>query len=208
MPRISLASADAHVSKVDGVMKKLVARHGPCKLRKGNGDHFAALVESIVYQQLAGKAAAAIHARLVGQFDAGMTPEAVLAAPDDVLYRAGLSKAKAASIKDLADKVASEVVPLHDVTRLGDEDLIARLTTVRGIGRWTSEMFLMFQLRRLDVWPVDDYGVRKGYAKAYGLGELPKPKELNALGERFRPYRSVAAWYCWRAVDTQTQGRA
>jgi DNA-3-methyladenine glycosylase II len=208
LPRISLVNADQELSRRDKVMAKLVTRHGPCTLRAGRGDHFAALVESIVYQQLAGKAAAAIHARLVGQFDAGMTPEAVLAAPDDVLARAGLSRAKAASIKDLADKVASGVVPLHDVKGVNDEELIARLTAVRGIGRWTAEMFLMFQLRRLDVWPVDDYGVRKGYAAAYRLTELPKPKELAALGERFRPYRSVAAWYCWRAVDTQTQGRA
>ena len=208
MPRISLAAAEAEIAYRDPVMRGLIKRHGPCKLRKGTDDHFSALVESITYQQLAGKAAAAIHARLVGQFDAGVSPAAVLAAPDDVLLGAGLSKAKMASIKDLAAKVDSGAVPLHDVAGLTDDELIERLVTVRGIGRWTAEMFLMFQLRRLDVWPVDDYGVRKGYAAAYKLPELPKPKELAALGERFRPYRSIPAWYCWRAVDTVTQGRA
>ena len=97
-------------------------------------------------------------------------------------------------------------MPLHDVERLGDEELIARLSTVPGIGRWTAEMFLIFQLGRLDVWPVGDYGVRKGYALLYGLADAPPPKELEPLGDRFRPYRSVAAWYCWRAAETVTPG--
>ncbi|MCA1832930.1 MAG: DNA-3-methyladenine glycosylase [Actinomycetota bacterium] len=200
----TVKEGDDAVGGADRVMRGLVQRHGPCTLRKGRGDHFAALVESIVYQQLAGKAAAAIHARFVGQFDAGLTPEHVSAAPDGVFTRAGLSRAKTASIRDLAAKVADGTVPLRGIGRLKDEDVIERLVAVRGIGRWTAEMFLMFQLGRLDVWPVDDYGVRKGYARAYGLPDLPKPKELAAFGERFRPYRSVAAWYCWRAVETLT----
>jgi len=99
-------------------------------------------------------------------------------------------------------KVANGAVPLDDADSLSDDELVARLVQVRGIGRWTAEMFLMFQLRRLDVWPVDDYGVRKGWAAVHRMDELPRPKELQAEGEKFRPYRSVAAWYCWRVVDT------
>ncbi|MGH2727816.1 MAG: DNA-3-methyladenine glycosylase family protein, partial [Actinomycetota bacterium] len=129
------------------------------------------------------------------------SPEAVLAAKETALRGAGLSPNKMSSIQDLAGKILDGTVPVDNLTRLRDEVIIERLVVVRGIGRWTAEMFLMFQLRRIDVWPVDDYGVRKGYARAYKLAELPKPKELMALGERFRPYRSVAAWYCWRAVE-------
>jgi DNA-3-methyladenine glycosylase II len=175
-------------------------RTGPFRLPKPTTDHFAALAESILYQQLAGAAAAAIHRRFVALFDGDLSPDAVLALPEDRLRSAGLSGSKAASIRDLAAKVTDGTVPLHNISRLGDEDIIERLSVVRGIGRWTAEMFLIFQLRRLDVWPVDDYGVRKGYSLAYGLEELLKPKQLQGEGERFRPYRTVAAWYCWRAV--------
>jgi 3-methyladenine DNA glycosylase/8-oxoguanine DNA glycosylase len=122
----------------------------------------------------------------------------------EALRGAGLSAAKALSVRDLAEKAVDGTVPLDRLSRLKDDDLIERLVVVRGIGRWTAEMFLIFQLRRLDVWPVDDLGVRKGYARAYGLREMPAPKELLALGEPFRPYRSIAAWYCWRAVDVTT----
>ena len=114
---------------------------------------------------------------------------------------------KVASIRDLAAKVADGTVPLARIGRLPDEDVITRLTVVRGIGRWTAEMFLIFQLRRLDVWPVEDYGVRKGYSLAYGLRDLLTPKQLEAEGERFRPYRTVAAWYCWQAVHEQRKPR-
>jgi len=113
----------------------------------------------------------------------------------------GLSRSKVAAIRDLAAKIVDGSVRLQRIGRLSDEDIITALSTVRGIGRWTAEMFLIFQLRRLDVWPIGDYGVRKGYALAYGLKTLPTPKELDPLGERFRPYRTVAAWYCWRAVS-------
>ena len=159
----------------------------------------------IVYQQLAGKAAAAIHGRFAALFvDERPTPEAALALPIAKLRGAGLSTAKATSIRDLADKVLDGSVKLSRIGRLSDEEIVRELTLVRGIGRWTAEMFLMFQLGRLDVWPVDDYGVRKGYAALFGHKELPTAKALLELGEPFRPYRSVAAWYCWRAVDTVT----
>ena len=181
-------------------MAELMERTGRFRLPKPATDHFGALAESILYQQLAGAAAAAIHRRFVALFDGDLSPEAVLALPEERLRRAGLSGSKATSIRDLAAKVADGTVPLDHINRLPDQKIIDRLTIVRGIGRWTAEMFLIFQLRRLDVWPVDDYGVRKGYALAYGLPALLTPKQLQVEGERFRPYRTVAAWYCWRAV--------
>jgi len=175
---------------------------GPPLLREPQPDPFSALVRSIVYQQLAGRAAAAIHQRFLTTLPEGLSPEAVLALPLEVLRQAGLSGAKAASIVDLATKVGDGTVPLADAESLSDEALITRLASVRGIGRWTAEMFLIFHLRRPDIWPVDDLGVRKGYAKAHGLSALPPPKALLELGEVYRPWRTVAAWYCWRAVET------
>ena len=182
-------------------MAKLIDRNAPFRLPRPDTPHFAALAESILYQQLAGAAAAAIHRRFVALFDGGLSPDAVLAVSARKLRAAGLSWSKVAAIRDLAAKVVDGTVPLHRIGRLRDEDIVTSLSVVRGIGPWTAEMFLIFQLRRLDVWPVGDYGVRKGYALAYGLKRLPTPKELQALGERFRPYRTVAAWYCWRAAQ-------
>jgi DNA-3-methyladenine glycosylase II len=211
MLRTSFRAAAAEIVRRDPVMADLERRAGPFRLPKPAVDHFQALAESILYQQLAGAAAAAIHRRFVALFDDGVSPEGALALPIERLRSAGLSGAKATSILDLAGKVADGTVPLEDIERLSDDEIVERLSLVRGIGRWTAEMFLIFQLRRLDVWPVDDYGVRQGYALAYGLPELPKPKELMALGERFRPYRTVPTWYCWRAVHlsrSRPQGRA
>ncbi len=187
-------------------MAGLVQRSEPYKIAKPSDTHFESLIESIAYQQLAGKAAAAIHGRLVKALRNNVTPRSVLRARDDVLRAAGLSGGKLASMKDLAAKVAGGTVPLEDIERLSDDEIVARLSVVRGIGRWTAEMFLIFQLRRPDVWPVDDYGVRKGWAVAYDLEDLPKPKQLQELGERFRPIRSAAAWYCWRAVELSRNG--
>ena len=183
-------------------MAKLIKRAGPFSLRDPLDDSFAALVRSIMYQQLAGAAATAIHGRFLKLFEDALSPTAVLALPEGAMRAAGVSSAKAAAITDLARKVADGTVPLGDVESLSDDALVERLTTVRGIGRWTAEMFLIFQLRRLDVWPVDDYGVRKGWALAHRKKVLPTPGALRSEGERFRPYRTVAAWYCWRAVDT------
>jgi DNA-3-methyladenine glycosylase II len=183
-------------------MASLIKRAGAIDLREPFDDSFAALVRSIMYQQLAGAAAATIHGRFLKLFTVPLSPAAVLALPEGAMRTAGVSGAKAAAIADLSAKVADGTVPLHDVDRLPDDELVARLIQVRGIGRWTAEMFLIFQLRRLDVWPVDDYGVRKGWAMAHKLKDLPSPKALQAEGDRFRPYRTVAAWYCWRAVDT------
>ena len=183
-------------------MARLVKQVGPFTPRPPLEDEFSALVRSIMYQQLAGAAAAAIHGRLLALFDGRLTPAGIDAMPIEKLRSAGLSGSKAASVKDLAAKVLDGTVPLGDEDGMADDEIVARLSSVRGIGRWTAEMFLLFQLGRLDVWPVDDYGVRKGYARAHGLAELPKPKELGQLGDIYRPYRSIAAWYCWRVVDT------
>jgi len=184
-------------------MAKLMKRTGPFRLPKRNGDHFAALAESILYQQLAGPAAAAIHGRFVELFNGDLSPQAVLSLHPKRLRGAGLSYNKVASIRDLAARVADGTVPLDDISKLSDEEIITRLSVIRGIGRWTAEMFLIFQLRRLDVWPVTDYGVRQGYALAYSLRDLLMPKQLQVEGDRFRPYRTVAAWYCWQAVHEE-----
>jgi DNA-3-methyladenine glycosylase II len=153
-----------------------------------------------MFQQLAGRAAAAIHARFVTAVGGNVTPRAVLDTPPEALRAAGLSGNKALAIVDLATKATDGTVPLESLGELGDEDIITRLSAVRGIGRWTAEMFLMFELGRPDIWPTDDFGVRNGWTLIHSLPRLIKPKELQQEGERFRPYRSVAAWYCWQAV--------
>jgi DNA-3-methyladenine glycosylase II len=190
------------VARRDPAMARLIKAAGAIELRDPLDDSFAALVRSIMYQQLAGAAAAAIHGRFLKLFADGLSPVAVLALPEGAMRSAGLSGSKAAAIADLAHKVDDGTVPLHDVESLSDDELVARLIQVRGIGPWTAEMFLIFQLRRLDVWPVDDYGVRKGWTFAHRLKDLLSPRALKAEGDRFRPYRTIAAWYCWRAVDT------
>jgi len=165
---------------------------------------FDALAESIAYQQLSGKAAATIFGRVRALYPKAkwLDPEKVLATADEKLRAAGLSRAKTAAIKDLAAKTIDGAVPSgRALLRMSDDEIIARLTQVRGIGRWTVEMLLLFDLGRPDVWPVDDYGVRKGFAKTFGKRKLPTPKQLMKIGEKWRPYRSVAAWYFWRALD-------
>jgi DNA-3-methyladenine glycosylase II len=169
---------------------------------------FDALAESIAYQQLNGKAAASIWNRVRALYPKRrrLDPARVLATPDETLRAAGLSRAKIAAIKDLAAKTLDGTVPSsRALLRMSDDEIVARLTTVRGIGRWTVEMLLLFDLGRPDVWPVDDYGVRKGFAKTFGKRKLPTPKQLMKHGEKWRPYRSLAAWYFWRAVDKSTK---
>jgi DNA-3-methyladenine glycosylase II len=183
-------------------MARLIKRTGRMELRDASPDGFGALVRSIMYQQLAGAAATAILGRFMKLFEEGLDPGAVLALPAGAMRAAGVSGPKEAAITDLARKVVDGTVPLGDVDSLADDELKARLVQVRGIGPWTAEMFLIFQLRRLDVWPVDDYGVRKGWTLAHRKRDLITPKALTAQGEKFRPYRTIAAWYCWRAVET------
>jgi DNA-3-methyladenine glycosylase II len=196
----------AHVVRVDPAFAPIVAAAGPFAPQPSTGDAFSALVRAIVYQQLNGRAAETIHRRLLTLLGGEATADAVLKASTEELRSVGLSGSKAASVVDLAAKTTDGTVPLDRIEDLGDDEVVRRLVEVRGIGRWTAEMFLMFQLRRLDVWPVDDYGVRKGYGIIHGLEESPKPKALDALGERYRPYRSIAAWYCWRATETVLPG--
>jgi len=193
-----------HLSAADPVLAKLIARAGPfaLKIRKLH-DPFEALARNIVFQQLHGKAAEAIHARVLALFGGGrLRPEDVLGADEEEMRGAGLSAAKLAALRDLAAKTLDGTVPtLARMRRMTDEEIVERLTQVRGIGRWTVEMLLMFRLGRPDVLPVGDFAVRKGFAVAYGLKESPKPKALEEYGERWRPYRSVASWYMWRAVE-------
>jgi len=198
------ARAAAHLARKDQVMAELMARYGPPRLgrRAPASGRFAVLATAICYQQLAGRAAAAIHGRFVEAVGGEVTPAAVLATPLEALRAAGLSTAKALSIRDLATKVADKTVSLERIGRLGDEAVVEHLVQVRGIGRWTAEMFLLGTLGRLDVWPVGDYGVRVGFARAWGLPAVPDPAPLVELGECFRPYRSVVAWYCWEVIDS------
>lgn len=198
---VSLRAAIDEVASRDPVLEALVAEVGPLGWPPRDPDgHFGALVRAITFQQLAGAAARAIHGRVRAAVGPEMTPEAVSALGDEVLRGAGLSGAKLASLRDLSAKVLDGTVVLDGGRRLGDDEIVERLSTVRGIGRWTAEMYLMFELRRLDVWPTGDLGVRAGYGLVWGLDEPPKPKALEALGDRFRPYRSIVARYLWEAV--------
>lgn len=165
---------------------------------------FPYLVRSIVYQQLAGKAASTIHGRFVEAVGGRVTPAAVSRTPDEALRAAGLSKGKLAAVRDLAAR--SPRLGLSKLERLPDEEVVDRLTTVRGIGPWTAHMFLIFALRRPDVWPVGDLGVRSGYARVHGLDATPGEKEMTHVGEAYRPWRSAAAWYFWRALEMDPPG--
>ena len=200
-----MLAAEADLAQRDPVLAGIIATGGPCALgRRGHPSHFEALCRSIVFQQLAGRAAQAIWLRFRALVPGKLTAEGVLALDEAMLRAAGLSGAKARSISDLAAHVADGRVHLQRMARRRDEDIIGELSQVWGIGTWTAQMFLMFQLGRLDVWPVLDFGVRNGFARLYGRATMPSAKELEPLGEQFRPYRSIAAWYCWRAVDVVT----
>ena len=187
----------------DPVLADLVERHGSMRIGVAPpvAKRFETLANSIASQQLNGRAAQTIWGRVRGTVEGPFTAEAVLAVPEALWRDAGLSGAKAASLIDLAEHVADGRVQLERVGRMSDSEVVSHLTAVRGIGPWTAQMFLMFSLRRLDVWPTGDYGVRMGYGKAFRRGVIPTAKELEPLGDRFRPYRSVVAWYCWAAAD-------
>jgi len=218
MPRkLDHTAAVEHLSRVDRKMGKIIAKAGPCGLQPETTQSlFESLMEAIVYQQLHGKAAATIMGRVKALFPENTTqvttrhgaqagfpsPEQVLAATPELLRSAGLSQNKMLAIRDLAAKAQDGTVPtVRDAHKISDDELVERLTAIRGIGRWTVEMLLLFRLGRPDVLAVDDYGVRKGFAKMHRMEELPKPKELLAYGEKWRPHRSVACWYMWRAAE-------
>jgi DNA-3-methyladenine glycosylase II len=198
----SYQAAAAILSERDPVIRRLIAEAGPARPRPPSESHIGALVRAIVYQQLAGAAASAIHGRLIDALGGELTAEGLLALSTDQLRAVGLSRNKAASLQDLAGKVLDGTVVLDPagLRAESDEEVIARLSAVRGIGTWSAQMFLMFQLRRLDVWPTGDLGVRKGFGLAWGI-PTPTPKQLEPLGDPYRPYRSVVAWYCWRAAE-------
>jgi DNA-3-methyladenine glycosylase II len=193
----------------DPVLARLVAEVGLPSLPRPADSHFETIVRSIVYQQLAGAAARAIHGRLIAALGGDVSPERVLATPPDALRGAGLSARKVESLRDLAAKILDGTVVLDSrrLARLSDEEIVARLSAVRGIGKWSAEIFLMFQLRRLDVWPTGDLGIRKGFGLAWNI-PTPTPKQLDALGEPYHPYRSILAWYCWRAAQRYGQSAA
>lgn len=190
----------------DPAFGPLVERVGPVQLRPPRGEPFASLVAAIVYQQLAGKAARTIHRRFVEALGGEVGPEAILAAPDELLRGAGLSGNKMAAVRDLATKTASGLLRLDELSAMPDADVIASLTRVRGIGPWTAQMHLLFDLRRPDVWPTGDLGVRQGLGRVLTMPESPTPDEMRLIGTGYRPWRSAVAWYCWRAVDVITPG--
>lgn len=198
------AVALEYLSAQDTQLARLIERTGPFNLElREMHNPFEALARNIIYQQLHGNAAAAIHARVVALFGKKrLRPEDILAASEESLRGAGLSGAKLIALKDLAAKTLDGTVPtLARLRRMSDEEIIEHLTQVRGIGRWTVEMLLIFRLGRPDVLPVGDFAVRKGFALLRGMDDPPKPKELLNHGELWRPYRSVASWYLWRATE-------
>ena len=204
--KVSFTAAARILAERDPVIARLFEQTGPPRLRRASESHFGSLVQAIVYQQLAGRAAAAIHGRLIAALGGDVRPETLITLSDETLRTVGLSRAKVMSLRDLAAKVLDGTVVLSSrgLARESDEEIIARLSAVRGIGTWTAEMFLLFQLRRLDVWPVGDLGVRRGYGLAWQV-PTPTTRELQPLGDPYRPYRSVLAWYCWRAAELYAQ---
>ena len=193
-----------HLQQADPTLAALIERTGPCKLKPRRLPPFRSLTQAIIYQQLHGKAAETIFKRFCALFgDAEFpAPEQVLAAGLERLRTVGLSRSKASYILDLAARAQSQTLPtLPECDALTDDEIIARLTEVKGVGRWTAEMFLMFNLGRLDVLPVDDLGVRRGFMLAWGKRKLPEPDTLRRYGERWKPFRTIASWYLWRAAD-------
>jgi DNA-3-methyladenine glycosylase II len=201
-----LDTARKHLARRDRVLKSVIQRVGPCTLRHDT-NHFAVLVRSIISQQISTRAADAIHKRLRAALARAITPRSILNAPEEKLRTAGLSQPKVRSLLDLAEKCASGAVPLKRLAQLEDEQVVELLLPVRGIGRWTAEMFLIFSLGRLDVLPVGDYGLRAGVSKQYELAELPGREELHQLATPWQPYRSIATWYIWRSLGAVPQSK-
>jgi len=186
--------------KRDPNLARIIEHVGDYHIKKRN-NHFATLVESIISQQLAGAAADAILRRFKKLYPTFPKPAEVLQTKNSKLRLVGLSKMKIAYLKDLAKKIEDGEVRIKTLSKMGDEEVITYLTKVKGIGRWTAEMFLIFSLGRLDILPVGDLGLRKGVQKAFSLQELPKPKEVEEIGKRWKPYRSVATWYLWKSLQ-------
>lgn len=195
--------AVAHLTRADPRLAAVIARVGPCRFApRAEGTHFEAVARAIVYQQLSGKAAGTIHGRFHALYgDRAPTPAELLATSDAALRAAGLSRQKVGYLRDLAGRVESGDVPLANIEALGDQAVIDALTRVKGVGRWTAQIFLMFRLGRPDVLPDLDLGVQKGIQLAYGLGAMPKPADVLRIGAPWAPHRTVASWYLWRLLD-------
>ena len=197
--------AHAHLHKADPIMRRLIKQVGPCELKPDRRrSPYEALVRSVAHQQLNGIAAETITRRFIALFPGKRfpSPEDLATVSDEQIRGAGFSRAKLAAIRDISAKALDGTVPTRRViAKWGDDEIVDHLSQCRGVGRWTVEMFLMFTLGRQDVLPIDDFGVQNGFRLAYGLEAMPKPKELLAFGEKWRPHRTTAAWYLWRAVD-------
>jgi DNA-3-methyladenine glycosylase II len=189
----------------DPILAALIRRQGPCGLAAARrADHFSALVRAITFQQLSTKAASTIYNRMAALMPAGTpTPEGFAALSDDQLRAAGMSRQKIGYLRDLCEKVASKKIDLAALEALSDEEVVAALVTVKGIGRWSAEMFLIFRLLRPDVLPVGDLGIVTAIQKAYKLRKRPTPDRMQKIGEAWRPYRSIASWYLWRSLDNE-----
>lgn len=195
--------AVAHLQSVDPVMAEVISKVGPYKIAlRTAGSHFDALVRSIVFQQLSGKAASTIHARVLQLFDPyAPLPPQILKTDHDTLRRAGLSNQKASYVRNLAEHSLNGSLPVESLHELTDDEIIAALTQVKGLGRWSAQMFLMFRLGRLNVLPDLDLGVQKGIQVAYRMKKLPPPKKVLQLGAKWTPFRSVGSWYMWRVLE-------
>ena len=196
-----MRKATLHLKRSDAILAAIIEQIGPCSMPPRVAD-FNSLARSIVYQQLSGKAAGTIFGRVLEAANTDpLTPDSVLKISPERLRAAGLSQQKASYIRDLAQKTREGVVDFERLSGLGDDDVIAHLTQVKGVGVWTVQMLLMFALKRPDVLPVADLGIRKAIQRTYGLETPPKPKEMEAIAEKWRPYRTVACWYLWRSLD-------
>jgi DNA-3-methyladenine glycosylase II len=200
---VDYARARRLLLRKDPVLAALIRAHGPCGLADAvRIDYFSALVRSIIFQQLSTKAASTIHTRLVALLpDGKVTAPGIAALTEEQLRSVGISRQKSMYLRDLSEKVVSGILTLEGVEALDDEGVIAALTTVKGIGRWTAEMFLMFRLHRPDVMPVGDLGILTAVQRAYGMRKRPTPERLRKLGDTWKPYRSIACWYLWRSLD-------
>lgn len=201
MASVRFAKQAAALARRSSVLRELKRKHGVPEFPVRRQSAFSALARAIVYQQLGAGAASTIWGRFESACQGRVCPEAVASLPDDRARSAGLSGGKWRAVRALESAVASGELKLRGLSRLDDDAVRAQLVAVKGIGPWTANMFLMFHLQRLDVWPTGDLGVRKGYARAWGLADMPSPRELAPMADDFRPYRSLVAWYCWRAAD-------
>ncbi len=225
-PIIEPAAAMSHLAAADPVMRGIIAAAGPFGMREDGGDPFCSLARSIIFQQLSGKAAGTIYNRFVGLFDgtardpgvrrtdpswsappnAFPPPQAVLGLADEAMRSAGLSRQKVASLRSLAEHFAGGELSMHLFDEWGDEEIITHLMRVRGIGRWTAEMFLMFHLRRPDVLPVNDVGINRAIRRLYSLDSPPAPDDVKRIGQPWHPWATVACWYLWRSEDIRVPG--